>query len=578
MQSPTNDAEASSNSMESRSNDRNQTGLRISSADQAEASIQTDTIVRNGQRRQRMSGAMRRKTAKRTCFPASMEVMTHSSSPLGADPSNAVGNLARETSPVTNRENPPTDGNPIPCRPFFLPPGPSMETDDKPTSYKPPSPQPVTTALARLLPHNDTSVDRPIYKPLQHMRQSRSDTPQPFIPIAASTDNTNQAPTSGCGGGVAPVSTIVLGETLMEADTLSHDDGKFDLYNNRDDDTPSREEKRVVLRANLECIRQSISAVLRANLERIRQSISGRPRPFLPEVASTDNTNEAPANGCGDGTAFVPAADLKAIPKEAELFSHDAVESDLDKRKEHIAATTRNPPPPSKAAVKKPQTERAKKAGKRRDGKHLTRFFSNDPSDMKVMAITPKVTADMEAASNLPASERYSRMGVPIDGRRIEGRCPNCEWDGRADNAPSKVHLLADLEPPTFQLDGIVYVDYNHEWPSSCRSSWNQQRRHHERVHAEIAREDWPFALRDRQSRRGLELTKEEKKERRRVAQRKVRAHKKEVDQKEERLKRENNADAVRYDYDYDYNDDPVVPKDDSGGKDKEDGGPPQDI
>jgi hypothetical protein len=189
---------------------------------------------------------------------------------------------------------------------------------------------------------------------------------------------------------------------------------------------------------------------------------------------------------------------------------------------------------------------------------------------MEVMATTPKVIADMEAASKLPASERYSRMGVPIDGRRIEGRCPNCEWDGRADNTPSKVQQLADLIPPIFQLDGIDYVDYDHEWPSSCRSSWNQQRRHHEKVHAEIAREDWPFALRDRQSRRGLQLTKEEKKERRRVARREVRQLKREVEEKEKRLKKEDDED-----FGYDEH------RDDSGGSGEEDKGPdggPQSI
>jgi hypothetical protein len=164
-------------SLESERNDRNQTGLRVSSADQVEASIRTDTVVRNGRRRQRVSGAMRRKVAKRTYFPPSTAPMTHPSPSLDADPSNTDGNLARETSPITTRSNAPTDRSPIQCRQFSLPPGPSMDSDDDPDSfgYKPPSPQPVPTSLARVLTNNDTSVARPTYEPLQHMRQSRSD-------------------------------------------------------------------------------------------------------------------------------------------------------------------------------------------------------------------------------------------------------------------------------------------------------------------------------------------------------------------------------------------------------------------
>jgi hypothetical protein len=199
-------------------------------------------------------------------------------------------------------------------------------------------------------------------------------------------------------------------------------------------------------------------------------------------------------------------------------------------------ATKTNPKAKAKSQLKaKPLTERAKKAQNARETKYLTRIFSNtDKGAVDRYVNDPlKAVAECEAESKLPASERYSRKGVPVPGRRIEGRCPNCQWDGRADSAPSKVHLLADLEPPTFELAGIEYVDYDQEWPSVCRSSWNQQRKHHEQKHIEIARENWPLALRDRQSRRGLPLTTEEKKQRRRDAQREVRKHKREVEEKE---------------------------------------------
>jgi hypothetical protein len=120
--------------MESEGNDRNQTGLRTTSADQAETTVQTDIGVRNGRRRQRTSGVMRRKVAKRTCFPA-METMTHPSPPLHAEQSNADETLTGETSPVLL-----TDSNPIPSSQLFLPPGPPMNKHDEPASYKPPSP------------------------------------------------------------------------------------------------------------------------------------------------------------------------------------------------------------------------------------------------------------------------------------------------------------------------------------------------------------------------------------------------------------------------------------------------------
>jgi hypothetical protein len=187
---------------------------------------------------------------------------------------------------------------------------------------------------------------------------------------------------------------------------------------------------------------------------------------------------------------------------------------------------------PSKTAKPKPLTERAKKAKKRRDMKYLIRTFINTDSASCQRALD-NVEGSMdklEADDKLPPSERYSRKGVPVDGSRIEGRCPHCEWDGRANNAPSKVHLLEMLRPPTFRhADGKDYIDFNQEWPYACRSSRSSLRNHYEKIHHQIKEEDWPLALKNRQGRRGSNLTKDEKKERRRLAQQVKRKHEKEV-------------------------------------------------
>jgi hypothetical protein len=313
MRGPTNDADAPSNPMESESHDRNQTGLRITGTDQAGASIQADIAVGNGRRRQRqrqrMSGAMRGKAAKRTCFPT-MATMNHRPlTPLHADPSNTAGNLAGETSPVTNRPNPLTDSNPIPCRQLVLLPGPPMNNDDESADYKPPSSQPVPTSLVRVPTHTDISVARPSYNPFQYTRLIRSGRPRPFIPKAASADSNYQAPASGCGGGAAPIPAAELGAALKEAELFSHDDGELYLDNNRDDDTPSRKERR---------------AVLKTRLQHMRQSRSGRPRPFIPKAASADSNYQAPASGCGGGAAPIPTAELDAALKEAEAEAKTA--------------------------------------------------------------------------------------------------------------------------------------------------------------------------------------------------------------------------------------------------------------
>jgi hypothetical protein len=180
-----------------------------------------------------MSGAMRRKAARRTCFPT-MVTMTHPSPPLHAEPSNTDETIAGETSPVTNQPNLLMDSNPIPSRQLFLQPGPPMNNDDEPANYKPPSTQQVPTSLARVPAHTDTSLARSRYEPLQYMRQSRSDRPRLFLPKAASTDSTNQAAASGCGGGAGPVPAAELDAALKEAELFSHDDVELDCDNNKD--------------------------------------------------------------------------------------------------------------------------------------------------------------------------------------------------------------------------------------------------------------------------------------------------------------------------------------------------------
>jgi hypothetical protein len=75
----------------------------MTGADPAEASIQTDIVVRS-RRRRRMRGTMGRKAAKRTYFPT-MATMNHPLPLLHAELPNTNETLAGETSPVTNPPN-----------------------------------------------------------------------------------------------------------------------------------------------------------------------------------------------------------------------------------------------------------------------------------------------------------------------------------------------------------------------------------------------------------------------------------------------------------------------------------------
>jgi hypothetical protein len=179
-----------------------------------------------------------------------------------------------------------------------------------------------------------------------------------------------------------------------EIELFAHDDVELDLdnnNNNRDDDTPSRKERR---------------AVLKATLQRMRQSRSGRPRQSLPIAASTDKTDQALASGYGGGAGPVPTPELDAALKEAAAEAKtaetvtdpqdkitpatNAAHEDDDDQKQK-KSPMKSPPPKAKAS--KPQTERAKKAERTRDMKYRSRVFTNKPH-AEPWAYTVKGMAD----------------------------------------------------------------------------------------------------------------------------------------------------------------------------------------